>query len=466
MSDRNEMLGNEKIPSLLWKLSLPATIGMLVNALYNVVDTIFIGYGVGSLAIGGLTIAFPIQMLIMALAQMIGIGAASAISRSLGAGDKEKADYYAGNSYSLIIILSIVFVALSITFLDPLLRLFGASDTLLPYARDYMSVIFYGSIFFSFSVSSNNLIRAEGNAKVAMFTMLIGTVINIILDPIFIFVFDMGIRGAALATIVSQFITFLYVIRYMYSGKSMLNLKPHHLALKGQYIKEILTVGAPAFVRQVGGSFLAIILNNSLVFFGGDLAIAAYGVINRVIMFIFMPMFGVVQGLQPIAGFNYGAKKFTRVNEVIKLSIKILVIYATIGSAIAFLFPETIFRIFTNDAEVINIGASALKIIVLGLPVVGIQIVSSSIYQSLGKAKPAMFLSMLRQIIIFIPLVLILPRIGGLGIVGIWLTYPISDLLSTAISGMMIRREMQSFALEGDAVAVDMEDSISLDKSK
>lgn len=466
MNDRNQMLGEEKIPSLLWKLSLPATIGMLVNALYNVVDTIFIGYGVGPLAIGGLTIAFPIQMLIMALAQMIGIGAASAISRSLGAGDKEKADYYAGNSYSLIIILSIIFVGIGVTFLDPLLKLFGASDTLLPYAREYMSVIFYGSIFFSFSVSSNSLIRAEGNAKVAMFTMLIGTIINIILDPIFIFVFDMGIRGAALATIVSQFITFIYVIRYMYSGKSMLNLKPHHLALKRNYIKDIITVGAPAFVRQVGGSFLAIILNNSLVFYGGDLAIAAYGIINRVIMFIFMPMFGVVQGLQPIAGFNYGAKKFSRVNEVIKLSIKALVIYATIGSAVAFSFPEIVFKIFTNDAEVIGIGSSALKIIVIGLPVVGIQIVSSSIYQSLGKAKPAMFLSMLRQIILFTPLVLILPRIGGLGIVGIWLTYPLSDILSTIISGIMIKREMKNFSLEEEANLVEFKDTLNLKKTK
>ena len=447
MSDRNKMLGEEKISSLLWKLSLPATIGMLVNALYNVVDTIFIGYGVGPLAIGGLTIAFPIQMLVMAIAQMIGIGAASAISRSLGAGDKESADYYAGNSYSLIIILSLIFVGLSITFLDPLLRLFGASDTLL-------------------SVSSNNLIRAEGNAKVAMFTMLIGTVINIILDPIFIFVFDMGIRGAALATIVSQFVTFLYVIKYMYSGKSMLNLKPHHFVLKFNYITEIITVGVPAFVRQVGGSLLAIILNNSLVFYGGDLAISAYGVINRVIMFIFMPMFGVVQGLQPIAGFNYGAKKYARVNEVIKLSIKSLVIYATLGSFIAFLFPEIIFRIFTNDAQVIDIGTGALKIIVLGLPVVGVQIVSSSIYQSLGKAKPALFLSLLRQIILFIPLVLILPRIGNLGIVGIWLTYPLSDLASTAISAYMIKKEMKSFALLGDSSAINLDEKITIDQIK
>jgi putative MATE family efflux protein len=315
-----------------------------------------------------------------------------------------------------------------------------------------MSIIFYGSIFFSFSVSSNNLIRAEGNAKVAMFSMLIGTVLNIILDPVFIFIFDMGIKGAALATILSQFVTFIYVLRYMYSGKSMLNLKPHHLTLKANYINEIITVGAPAFVRQVGGSFLAIILNHSLVFYGGDLAISAYGVINRVIMFIFMPMFGVVQGLQPIAGFNYGAKKFDRVNEVIRLSIKTLIIYATLGSAIAFFFPEFIFRIFTNDETVISIGAVALKIIVIGLPIVGIQIISSSIYQSLGKAKPALFLSLLRQIIIFIPLVLILPKIGNLGIVGIWITYPISDILSTIISGFMLKSEMKSFKLQGQEI--------------
>lgn len=445
MDDRNKLLGEEKMSKLLMKLSLPATIGMLVNALYNIVDTIFIGYGAGPLAIGGLTVSFPIQMLIMAIAQMIGIGAASAISRNLGAGDKEKADYFAGNSYSLILILSIIFVGISITFLDPLLKLFGASATLLPYARDYMSIIFYGSVFFSFAVASNNLIRAEGNAMVSMVSMLVGTVLNIILDPIFIFVFDMGIKGAALATILSQFVTFLYIIRYMYSGKSMLNIKPHHMILKLELVKEIVTVGLPAFVRQVGGSLLAIVLNNSLIFYGGDLALSAYGVINRVIMFIFMPMFGVVQGLQPIAGFNYGAKKYTRVSEVITLSIKILVVYATVGTAIALLFTQQIFVIFTNDPTVMSIGVSALRIIVIGLPVVGIQIISAAVYQSLGKAKPALVLSMLRQLILFIPIVLILPRIGGLGLIGIWMTYPISDILSTIISAFMIKAEMKKF---------------------
>ncbi|BEP30053.1 MATE family efflux transporter [Helicovermis profundi] len=444
MENRNKMLSEEKINKLLLRLSLPATIGMTVNALYNVIDTIFIGWGVGPLAIGGLTIAFPIQMLIMAIAQMIGIGAASAISRSLGAGNKEKADYYAGNSYVLVVIIALVFSILGSIFIVPLLKLFGATPTLMPYAKDYLTIILLGSTFFSFAVSSNNLVRSEGNAKVAMVSMIIGTGLNIILDPILIFGFHMGIKGAALATIISQFMSFLYIVKYMYSGKSMLNIMPHHLKLKGEYVIEIITVGLPSFVRQVGGSFLAIILNHSLAFYGGDIAIATYGIINRLIMFLFMPMFGVVQGLQPIAGFNYGAKKYDRVNEVIKLSIKTLIVFASTGALLAFSFPKYAFMIFTDNAEVISIGSYAIRFIVFMLPIVGIQIISASIFQAFGKSKPSLFLSMLRQLIIFIPLVLILPKIGNLGLTGIWLSYPLSDFISTLISGLMLKKEMKN----------------------
>ncbi|GAH01133.1 unnamed protein product, partial [marine sediment metagenome] len=222
-------LGEEKISKLLVNLSLPATIGMMVTALYNLVDTIFVGRGVGAIAIGGLTIAFPIQMVIMAFAQMIGIGAASAISRSLGAKDIEKADYIAGNSFLCVIVLSSTIAAIGLIFTEPMLRLFGSTETILPYAKDYITIILWGSIFFSFAMSSNNLIRAEGNAKVAMATMLIGAILNMILDPIFIFIFKLGIKGAALATIISQFISFLYILKYLYSGKSSLKIKLHHL---------------------------------------------------------------------------------------------------------------------------------------------------------------------------------------------------------------------------------------------
>jgi len=440
LNERNEMLGNEKISKVLTKLSLPATIGMVVNALYNVVDTIFIGQGVGSVAIGGLAIAFPIQMFIMAIAQMIGIGAASVISRCLGAGEIEKADNTAGNAYISIIAIAIVTVFLGLTFIDPLLKLFGASETLLPYAKEYMQVIFIGSVFFMFAVASNNLIRAEGNAFVAMMSMIIGTGLNILLDPVFIFLFDMGIRGAALATIISQFFSFVFVMIYIYSGKSQLKVKPHHLKPNKAILKEIFTVGAPAFARQVGGSMLAIVLNNSLGYYGGDVAITIFGMINRLLMFIFMPLFGVVQGLQPIAGFNYGAKKYDRVREVIMISIKYTTIYTIVGWVIAQAFAPFFLSIFTSETHVVTMGIPILRMVVLAIPVISVQIISSAIFQAFGKARPAMILSLLRQFIMLIPMVLILPRFFGIW--GIWVSFPLSDFFATVVSLGMLRTEM------------------------
>ncbi len=453
MNERSERLGNEKISKLLFNMSMPATIAMIVNALYNIVDTIFIGRGVGTLAIGGLTIAFPIQMIIMAFAQMIGIGSASAISRSLGAGKIEKADHVAGNSFVAILALSSVLMSLGFMFTEPLLRIFGASDAILPYAKDYITIIFMGSVFFSFTVSSNNLVRAEGNAKVAMISMLIGTVINIILDPIFIFTLDMGIKGAALATIISQFCSFVFMTHYLFSGKSTLKVRWHHLKLDASILKEIFTVGLASFSRQVAGSAVAIIVNNSLVFYGGDMAISIFGIINRVIMFLFMPMFGVVQGVQPIAGFNYGAHKYGRVREVIKIAVIVTVIYASISVTIAQLFPSAIFSIFTSDSDFISQGVPALRLVLMMLPIVGIQIVGASLFQALGKAAPSLFLSMLRQVLFLVPLLLFLPRIGNLGLTGIWLSYPLADFLSTAVTALLLTRELASMKECADAPA-------------
>jgi putative MATE family efflux protein len=393
------------------------------------------------MAIGGLAIAFPIQMFIMAIAQMIGIGSASIISRSLGAGDIEKADNTAGNAYISIIAISIVTVFLGLRFIDPLLRIFGASDTLLPYAKEYMQVIFIGSAFFMFAVASNNLIRAEGNAFVAMMSMIIGTGLNIILDPIFIFILDMGIRGAALATIISQFCSFIFVMIYIYSGKSQLKVKPHHLKPHKELLREIFTVGAPAFARQVGGSMLSIVLNNSLGFYGGDIAITIFGMVNRLLMFIFMPLFGVVQGLQPIAGFNYGAKKYDRVRDVIYISIKYTTIYTFIGWIIAQIFAPFFLNIFTSETDVVRMGIPILRVVVLAIPVISVQIISSAIFQAFGKAKPAMILSLLRQFILLIPMVLIFPRFFGIW--GIWAAFPLSDFLATLITLVLLKSELK-----------------------
>jgi len=447
MKQLTARLGEEKISKLLVNLSLPATIGMMVTALYNLVDTIFVGRGVGAIAIGGLTIAFPIQMIIMAFAHMIGIGAASAISRSLGAKDVEKADYVAGNSFLCVLILSSIIAAIGLIFTEPMLRFFGSTETILPYAKDYITIILWGSIFFSFAMSSNNLIRAEGNAKIAMITMLIGAILNMILDPIFIFIFKLGIKGAALATIISQFITFLYVLKYFYSGKSSLKIKLRHLKPRMHIIIEIFTVGFAAFARMVTGSIVAIIVNNSLRIFGGDIALIIVGILHRITMFLFMPLFGVVQGMQPIVGFNYGAKKLGRVKEAIKLSLLTITIIATSGWLIAELFPFAIIGVFTRDAEVIEKGSTIIRIVLSVIPLIGIQIVGATLFQSLGKAVPSLILSLLRQVLLFIPLVIILPRVLGLGLLGIWIAYPAADILSVILTTLFLRSELKKMDL-------------------
>ena len=447
MKQLTTRLGEQKISKLLVNLSLPATIGMMVNALYNLVDTIFVGRGVGALAIGGLTIAFPIQMVIMAFAQMIGIGAASAISRSLGAKDIEKADYVAGNSFLLIVILSSIIAAIGLTFTEPMLRLFGATDTILPYAKDYITIILWGSVFFSFAMSSNNLIRAEGNAKVAMATMLIGAILNIILDPIFIFVFKMGVKGAALATVISKFVSFLYVLTYLYSGKSSLKVKLHHLKPKIRIMTEILTVGFASFARHATGSIVAIVVNNSLRIFGGDMALIIVGIVHRVTMFVFMPLFGVVQGMQPIVGFNYGAKKLDRVKETLKLSLITTTAIATFGWLLVQLFPFAIISVFTREPEIIEKGSTIMRIVISVIPLIGIQIVGAALFQSLGKAVPSLILALLRQVLLFIPLVIILPRVLGLGLLGIWIAYPAADILSVVLTVLFLRSELKKMSL-------------------
>lgn len=446
LSKNNSQLGNEKISTLLLKLSLPATIGMLVNALYNIVDTIFVGQWVGLEAIGGLAIAFPIQMLIMAFAQMIGIGAASVISRNLGENNIEKAEHVAGNSFLAILVLSVFFVTFGLIFTEPILKVFGATTSLLPYAKDYISIIFIGSIFFSFTVSSNNLVRAEGNAKVAMVSMLLGAVLNILLDPIFIKVFDLGIKGAALATIISQFVSFTYLLIYLFSGKSLLKIKLHHIKPKINILKEIVSMGLAPFARQVAGSIVAIILNNSLKIYGGDLQISILGIINRITMMLYMPLFGIAQGLQPIVGFNYGAKKSIRIKQAIKLALIITTSLASIGFIISQSIPELIMKIFNDDPQLTQDGAVVLRIAVAMLPLVGLQIVGSTIFQSIGKALPALILSLSRQVLFFIPLVLILPRF--IGIMGIWISFPLADLSSAIVTGIMLKKELKNITID------------------
>lgn len=438
--DRNNMLENEKITSLLWRLSLPATIAMIVNALYNIVDTIFIGRGIGYLGIGGLTIAFPVQMLIMAVAQMIGIGAASIVSRNLGAKEPEKAKYVVGNAIIVTILLGALISIVGTLFIDPLLILFGATDSLLPYAEEYLQVILIGSLYFPLAVVGNNLIRAEGNAKAAMISMMLGAILNIILDYIFIFPLNMGIRGAALATILSQGATVLYVAFYMYSGKSQLKVKLKHLKPDFSIIRETTTVGLASFARQAAGSIIAILINNLLKQYGGDMGISIYGVVNRVIMFLFMPLFGIVQGMQPIIGYNYGAKRLDRVKEALKLSIIATTILATVSTLFGEIFTRQIIMLFDKNPQLVDGGVMALRIVIAAVPVIGVQVVGAALFQALGKGWPSLILTLSRQVLFFIPLALVLPPY--MGMVGIWLAFPLADLASTVFTVILLKKEM------------------------
>lgn len=443
MKIQSERLGKEPISKLLAKLSVPAMIGMFVMALYNVVDTIFIARSVGTIGVAAVSIAFPVQMIIMALAGAIGIGGASVISRRLGANETEEANRVFGNVISIVLVVSIVAAFLGLSLIKPMLYLFGSSDSILPYATDYLGTILYGTIFFAFAFSMNNIVRSEGNAKTAMYTMLISAILNMILTPIFIFGLDMGIKGAAIATVLSQATTAFYLLFYFLRGKSSLTMKAKYLPFNLSIVKQILAIGSSAFVRQVSGSLMFIIANHMLIFFGGVLAVAVFGIIHRVLMFTMMPMFGIVQGLLPIVGYNYGAKLYKRVNETIVLAIKASTIMAVIIFIIMMIFPEYIMRIFTNDVEAIAMGTNALRIMFLLAITVGVQMVTGGVFQALGKAKIALVLSMSRQVLFMIPLLVTLPFMFG--VLGVWIAFPIADLLSLLLAVWYIKNHKSFF---------------------
>jgi putative MATE family efflux protein len=427
---------------------------MIANALYNLVDTIFVGRGVGSLAIGALAITFPLQILIVAIAQTVGLGAGSAVSRSLGAEEVDRAKYVVGNSFFCIIVLSLTVSTIGLTFTEQILIFFGATQSILPYARDYIVVILWGLTFFSFAISSNNLIRAEGNARVAMVSMLIGAILNMILDPIYIFVFNLGIKGAALATITAQFCSFLYILRYIYGEETSLKIELRHLNPYFSIIKEILIVGLPSFARLSSGSISTLLVNQSLRFYGGDLAIIILGVIIKITRFLFMPMFGVVQGMQPIAGYNYGARQYSRVFEVLKLTIKVLLILSSSLCLPMIIWPAKVISIFTNDIQVIQTGIPVMRLMLFSIPVLSIQITGATLFQALGKARPAIVFSLLRRVLLFIPLIIILPRFTQLGLLGVWLSYPIADIFSAIITWFFLRNEIQKIRKEAEAYSI------------
>ena len=423
------------------KMSVPAIIGMMAAALYNVVDTIFVGRGVGPLGIAGLSIAFPIQMIVQAIGQMIGIGAASIISRKLGEKNYDAASSALGTAILAIFIFSIVLVSLIAGFLRPILSFFGATETIMPQSVEYLRTVVFGFPFIAISMAGNNMIRAEGKARTAMGTMLIGMGLNIVLDPVFIFVFDMGIRGAALATVVSQFCSFIWVSSFYLTKRSSVSLDLGHLRIRAAYLREMLVLGLPNAVQSAGMSILAIIVNNTLGTLGGDMAISTYGMVLRLLSFVIMPMIGLAQGFQPIAGYNFGARQYDRVRKILFLSSITAISISSLFFFLIRIFPEFFIGLFTTEAGLISTGARTLKIMSLAMPLMTIQIVSAVYFQAIGKGTAALLLGLSRQFLILIPVVLILPRIFGVD--GVWASFPTSDFLSIIIAVIVMSFEIR-----------------------
>ncbi|MDD2480744.1 MAG: MATE family efflux transporter [Lutispora sp.] len=439
--EREKLLGESEIPKLLLKFSVPAIVGMLVNALYNVVDMIFIGRGVGPLGIAGVRMGFPIIIVSMAFSMLIGIGANSLISIRLGQKRKEDAELILGNAMVAMVVIALSLSILGLVFMNPLLRVFGASESVMPYAQDYLSIVLYGAIFQIIGMGMNNFIRGEGNPKIAMVTMLIGAILNTILDPIFIFVFRWGIKGAALATILSQAVSGTWVLYYFFYGNSLLKVRKANLRVKPEILRSIIAIGLAPFSMQLAASVLIIFMNKGLTEYGGDIAVSAMGVINNIAMLFMMTVFGINQGAQPIIGFNYGAKKYDRVKTTLKYAIGAATTVVTIGFILTRLFPTQIIGIFSDDPQLIELGAKGLKRFLIFWPIVGFQVVSSSYFQAVGKAKQSMFLSLSRQVIILIPMIIILPKF--LGLIGLFTAGPVADLVSSILTAIFLFYELK-----------------------
>ena len=440
-SQSTNALATKPIGPLLVQMAAPAIIAMGVNSLYNLVDTIFVGRIVGPLGIGGIGIAFPMQIAVLAVSLLVAIGSASTISRSLGGGDEEKAARVLGNALVMILCAAALVALVGLLFLDPLLHALGATEALRPYAREYLTVILPGSPFIAVAILSNHLVRSEGRSRRAMTIMLLGAILNIILDPIFIYVFDLGVRGAAIATVVSQFASFVYAIQFYLSGGSSIPVSLRHIRFDRTIAREVATIGLASFVRQISQSLFVIITNNALRDVGDEIAIGAFGVINKLLIFTVMPLIGIAQGFQPIAGYNYGAGNMLRVRSAVRIANTAAIAIALFYFVIVMLFPRTVFGIFTTDPVLLDTGSTALRIVSLAIALVGLQLVGAVFFQSVGMAVPAFVLGLLRQAILLIPLVMILPRF--LGVLGVWWSFPIADAIAAIVTIVWLRYEMK-----------------------
>jgi len=450
MNNSQQILGTEPIGKLLLKYSVPAIIGMMVNALYNVVDRMFIGNipGVGPMAITGLGVTMPISTIILAFGMLVGVGAATNMSIKLGQGRKEEAENIIGNAMSLSVIISIFITVIGTIFSDSILKSFGASDATLFYAKAYIGIILFGTIFSILGMMFNNLIRGDGNPKLSAIIMGVGCATNIVLDALFIFGFNMGIQGAALATVISQGVTALWGFSYYLKGKSNIKFRKETLKLNIDSVKMIFAIGSAPFAMQIAASMVQVLNNNALSTYGGDLSIGAMATISSITMIFLMPSFGLVQGMQPIVGFNYGAKNYDRAKKTFKITVLASTLFFVVGAIAIQFAPQVLVGMFNKDAELMSITVNGLRKYAFAIPVIGMSIVGTNYIQSTGKAKAAMLLSLLRQVIILIPMILILPKFIGLD--GVWLAQPTADTITAIITTIVIFKEFKSYENEDE----------------
>jgi putative MATE family efflux protein len=434
-------LGIEPISKLLFKQALPASIGILVMSLNILIDTIFVGQWIGSIAIAAINVVLPVSFFIAALGMAIGIGGSSIISRSLGSENIQKAKYTFANQITLTILITVSFVFIGLYFIESIIPLFGGKGGIYEPSKIYYTIVLYGVPFLALSMMGNSVIRAEGKPKFAMYALMIPSVGNIVLDIVFIKYLDMGMAGAAWATTGSYVLCFVFIFWFFASDKSELKIKTHHLSLKKPIVKEITSLGSITLARQATVSITYLLMNNILYNYGGEVSVTAYAIVGRMMMFSLFPVYGITQGFLPIAGYNFGAKNFERVKEVIYLAIKYASFFATLVFLVLMIFPEEITKVFTSDVDVIRETPAAMRWVFLATPIIAIQLIGAAYFQGIGKAKTGLILALLRQGILFVPLILILPLFFGE--MGAWISFPISDFLATIITGIVLIREVK-----------------------
>ena len=428
--NKDEKMKTKKILPLLVEFSIPAMIGMLVNAIYNIVDRMFIGNApeLGSIGLAGISVCYPVTLIVMAISLMVGMGGATRFSISLGMEKRDDAATYMGNALSLTVIFGLLFMIFGNLFLEPLLKILGASQNVLPYAKSYLSIILYGAVFQCVAMAGNNFSRAQGNPKNAMISQMLGAGFNIIFDYILIIVCHMGMEGAALATIGGQLLSALWQLSFLFGQRTIITLNHHLLKLKLRYVKDIIKTGIPAFLMQISNSVLNIILNSTLVQYGGDIALSAIGIVTSIQTLILMPITGLMQGQQPLISYNYGAKQMERVKETVKYAVIGATVISVIGFLAVQLLTKPIVYCFNNENNVVQLTVNALHIWFMMLPVVGCQVMCANYFQAVGKIKISSVLNLLRQVIILIPCIYIFSSLFGL--YGIFYAVPVADTLA------------------------------------